>query len=447
MRLDPDTICHIRNRMSPARLMNSGRVCLGFSMHCLSANASLAGRRQLAKLIPALLFLFSGLAGAYAQTVAPSSSYITPFPQGDRYQVRVISDWFGAGLTSGLQDALKEEPSLDVASVTHSSYGLLRYGENLLAEVDKMASGGAVHIAVVMLGMNDRLSIKTATGNIQPGSAEWKEAYGKEAEKLIKKLRNANAAVYWVGLPPMNTPSLNEFAASINDAVRQAVYLNGAKFVETSVGFTDQAGAFSPWGADISGQTKRLREADGQGLTQAGYRKIASFVEISIRRDLAQARSQRSIPLAGDEEEQARVVPSSSRSPAKGAGDGAKPALAWKPETTSGKPDQPSKGAGADARTEPGAPAAPDGGRRDLAAFSGQGGQSGEYILAELGNGLTSIAVITPVGDLSMREIQRQTPLADRLYYKVLSKGEALPPKEGRADDFRWRGGETTQSQ
>jgi uncharacterized protein len=425
---------------------------LGFSMHCLSAIASLAGRKQLAKLIPALFFLFSGLAGAYAQAIAPSSSYITPFPQGDRYQVRVIGDWFGAGLTAGLQDALKDEPSLDVASVTHSSYGLLRYGESLLAEVDKLVSSPSVHIAVIMLGMNDRLSIKSTTGNLQPGSAEWKEAYGKEAEKLIKKLRNANVAVYWVGLPPMSNPALNEFAASINDSVRQAVYLNGAKFVETSVGFTDQAGAFSPWGTDISGQTKRLREGDGQGLTQAGYRKIASFVEISIKRDLAQARSQRSIPLAGDEEEQARVVPSSSRSlPAKIAGDIAKPgsgpALAWKPETTGGKPDQPSKSAGADARPEPGAAAAPDAGRRDLAAFSGPGGQSGEYILAELGNGLTSIAVITPVGDLSMREIQRQTPLADRLYYKVLSKGEALPPKEGRADDFRWRGGESTQSQ
>ena len=251
----------------------------------------------------------------------------------------------------------------------------------------------------------------------------------------------------------MNNPALNEFAASINDSIRQAVYLNGAKFVETSVGFTDQAGAYSPWGTDISGQTKRLRESDGQGLTQAGYRKVASFVEISIKRDLAQARSQRSIPLAGDEEEQARIVPPTSRSaPAKVAGDGAKPgsgpASGWKPETSAGsKPDQGSKIASAGTKTEPGAAAAPDAVRRDQAAFGETGGQSGEYILAELGNGLTSIAVITPVGDLSMREIQRQTPLADRLYYKVLSKGEALPPKEGRADDFRWRGEESMQSQ
>ena len=124
------------------------------------------------------------------------------------------------------------------------------------------------------------------------------------------------------------------------------------------------------------------------------------------------------------------------------------PASGWKPETASGKPDAAAKVAPAGAKAEAlaAAPAAPDPARRDQAAFAEAGSQSGEYILAELGNGLTSIAVITPVGDLSMREIQRQTPLADRLYFKVLSRGEALPAKEGRADDFRWHGEETTQS-
>ena len=396
------------------------------------------------------------MAGASAQTATPSSSYITPFPQGDRYQIRVIGDWFGAGLTAGLQDALKSEASLEVFDMSRSGYGLVRAEQNgLLAEADKMVSGGPVHIAVFMMGMNDRISIRTAAGNVQPGSAEWKELYGKEAERLIKKLRDAGIAVYWVGLPPMSNPWLNEFVAGLNDTVRQAVYLNGAKFVETSAGFTDQGGAYSAWGADISGQTKRLREGDGAGLTQAGYRKIASFVEISIRRDLAQARSQRNIPLAGDDEEQARVVPSSAHgSPAKSAAaEGAKQGTVLLP-AGSPRPRRQARCSGQSGRRWRQRPRRwqqlrplPIAARRDQAAFAEAGSQSGEYILAELGNGLTSIAVITPVGDLSMREIQRQTPLADRLYFKVLSKGEALPAKEGRADDFRWHGEETTQSQ
>jgi hypothetical protein len=192
-----------------------------------------------------------------------------------------------------------------------------------------------------------------------------------------------------------------------------------------------------------------LRDGDGIGLTPAGYRKLASFVEISLRRDLSQARAQRNIPLAGDEEEQARVVPRnapSSKGPA--AGEAAGPASAWKPETSAGIGDAGKSAAG---KTE--LPAAPPASpaqlaaKRDQAAFAETGVPQGELILAELGNGLTSIAVISPVTDLSIREIQRQTPLAERLYFKVLSKGEALPPKEGRADDFRWRGDGSSQSQ
>ncbi len=430
-----------------------GGQTLSFSIACGSndrVSERGASLQPLAKFLSALIFLLCGAASARAQVAALSSSYITPFPQGDRYQVRVIGDWLGAGLTSGLQDAFKNDASVEFADMSRSGFGLIRAEQSgLSGELDKMFSGAPVHAVVIMLGANDRASLRSAAGHAQLGSEEWKELYGKEAEKLIKKLRSANAAVYWVGLPPMGSPGFNEFAGIFNDTVRQAVYGSGAKFIESSAGFTDQQGAYSAWGTDISGQTKRLREGDGIGMTAAGYRKLASFIEVSLRRDLAQARAQRNIPLAGDEEEQARVVPAAPRgaSTLKGALlGGAKnggPASAWQPETGIAKTDMSKT---AEGKTELPASPAQIAARRDQAAFAEAGGQQGEYILAELGAGLTSIAVISPVTDLSIREIQRQTPLADRLYFKVLSKGEALPAKEGRADDFRWRGDGAGQS-
>lgn len=416
-----------------------------------------SGLHRPGSVLASLLFLICSIAGAYAQSNALlSSSYITPFPQSDRYQVRVIGDWLGAGLTSGLQDAFKSDVSIQITDMSRSSNGLVRAAQiDLPGEIDRMLAGGPVHIVIFMLGVNDRASLKVGAGRVQPVSAEWKEAYGKEAEKLIKKLRNANVAVYWVGLPVMSNPGFNEFVAGANDAVRQAVYINGAKFIETSAGFTDQLGAYSAWGTDITGQTKRLREGDGVGLTPAGSRKLASYVEIALRRDLAQARAQRNIPLAGDEEEQARVVPQSPRSSSAAksatAGQGKQegPAsLLKRPDQAGSKADAGAKAAGG-FKTEVTAPAsaAQDTARREQAAFAGAGAQQGELILSDLDNGLTSIAVISPVSDLSIREIQRQTPLADRLYFKVLSKGEALPAKEGRADDFRWRENGAEQSQ
>ncbi|MFZ1110066.1 MAG: GDSL-type esterase/lipase family protein [Rhodomicrobium sp.] len=394
----------------------------------------------------ALLLILSGASQVRAQGASPlSSSYITPFPQTDRYQVRVIGDWLGAGLTDGLKEAFKlEEGSLQFADMSRSNYGLARADQtDLYREIDRMISDSPPHIVVVMLGVNDRASLKYGEGRVQPGSAEWKEAYAKEAERLIKKLRNAKIAVYWVGLPIMANAAFSETVAAMNDAARQAAYVNGAKFIETWAGFTDQLGAYAAYGPDLTGQTKRLRDGDGIGLTPAGNRKLANYVEIVLRRDLAQAKAQRNIPLAGDEEEQARVVPGVARSSAKVAAAPEWTASASQPRPDPANPSaskQPPVAAAAPAlRTEPAAPpATPDPQKRDAAAFGGAGFQGGEYVLADLGDGLTSIAVISSVGDFSMREIQRQTPLADRAYFKVLSRGEALPSKEGRADDFRW---------
>jgi hypothetical protein len=406
------------------------------------------GLERLTGAVVAFAFLIYGIAGAYAQGAGLlSSSYITPFPQTDRYQLRVIGDWLGTGLAAALQEAFKNDSSVQIADMSRSGYGLIRAEQTgLFGEADRMIAGTPpVHIVIIMMGINDQASLRTAAGWARPGSEEWKDLYGKEAEKLIKKLRGANIAVYWVGLPVMGNPGRNEFVAMMNDTVRQAAYLNGAKFIETSAGFTDQAGAYSAFGPDLQGQTKRLREGDGVGLTPAGSLKLASYVEIAVRRDLVQARSQRNIPLAGDEEEQARVVPGAPRKAAStGEARQTGPAAVLKrSEPASNRPDAGAKSANS-FKTEVSAPPSPsaaqEAARREQAAFGGGSGPQGEFILADLGNGLTSIAVISPVSDLSIREIQRQTPLADRLYFKVLSKGEALPAKDGRADDFRWRG-------
>ena len=75
-------------------------------------------------------------------------------------------------------------------------------------------------------------------------------------------------------------------------------------------------------------------------FTEAGYLKLAHFVERELKRDIAQARTERSIPLAGDAAEQSRVNPEKVRlkaeseraqaqaKSAKGGGDVAAPAAA-----------------------------------------------------------------------------------------------------------------------
>lgn len=105
-----------------------------------------------------LLLILSGAQDVRAQGSSPlSSSYITPFPQTDRYQLRVIGDWLGTGLAGGLKEAFKlEEGSLQIADMSRSNYGLARADQtDLYREIDKMIADAPPHIVIVMLGANE----------------------------------------------------------------------------------------------------------------------------------------------------------------------------------------------------------------------------------------------------------------------------------------------------
>ena len=94
----------------------------------------------------------------------------------------------------------------------------------------------------------------------------------------------------------------------MNDVYREKAFINGAKFIETWNGFTDESGRYSAYGPDMTGQVKRLRADDGVLFTMRGYLKLAHYVEKELRRDLNLAKIERNIPLAGNEEEQAKVM-------------------------------------------------------------------------------------------------------------------------------------------
>jgi len=51
---------------------------------------------------------------------------------------------------------------------------------------------------------------------------------------------------------------------------------------------------------------------------------------------------------------------------------------------------------------------------------------------------VTSLATVSTLNDLNANLGERRLPMQERLYYKTLIKGQALKPKPGRADDFKW---------
>jgi hypothetical protein len=414
-----------------------------------------------------LAALLVWLAPALAQqgTQPAQRSYINPFPNGDRYRVLVLGDSLGEGLWSGLYRAFEEDKTLEFINRSKPSSGFARADSYDWTEevADILKEDNSFQIAIVMFGANDSQAIRSGKDWLKVGSEGWREIYGQRVEAFIKKLRAANTAVYWVGLPIMRSPGQSSDAEVLNEVFREKSFINGAKFIETWNGFTDEAGRFSAYGPDMSGQVKRLRADDGVHFTMRGYLKLAHFVEKELRRDLSLAKVERNIPLAGNEDEQSKVM-GRDVVPGKSA-EASQPAETPSPAT----PDQPDAAAQADgapgaadqASSDPASssdPAAPlqqstvgevnvvrpaiDSTLQAAQSLSPQGGGSAmpdaEMITSELGDGLTAVATISSVTDLSLASSKPRLPLSQRPYYKVLIKGEQLKPKSGRGDDFAW---------
>jgi len=388
----------------------------------------------------AVLVLALAASGAHAQDddapVVPAwtQSYINPFPQTDKYKLYVVGDFLAAGLVSALPEALDEAASVELERETRNSSGLARPDRyNWSRRVENILDDGTVHIAVIMLGANDRRRIRTASGFEDFGTEAWAEAYRLRVDAIVETLTDANVATYWMGLPIVADEDVRADYERINGIIRERAYLGGVKYIDTWNGFSDQFGNFSAYGPSVEGVTKRLRDNNGIGFTAEGNRKLAEFAASVIKRDLAAARRERSIPLAGDEQQQEQIARLSedgdTQADGEGAGeesqsarDGAR--VAAVPNDTA--QNERARGAGT--------------GSNRAVSFSDYS-PPGEQLAIEIGDNLTALATISPANILSARGARQQLPLSERLYYRVLVQGEKLKAPEGRVDDYTWEGG------
>lgn len=359
-----------------------------------------------------------------------TQSYINPFPEADTYKLHVIGDFLAAGLATALPAALDEAASVEILQETRNSSGLARPDQyNWSRRIEDIVDDGQMHIAVIMLGANDRQRIRAAGGFQDFPTEAWSETYRLRVDALLEKLTKAKVAVYWMGLPIVADEEARAEYEQINSIIRERVYLGGVKYIDTWNGFSDQFGNYSAFGPSVDGVTKRLRDNNGIGFTAEGNRKLAEFAASVIKRDLAAARRERSVPLAGDEQQQEKIASlsreedefESSRADSSAeAGDRSIPPLLGNPPSAAAEAQQSS-------------------GNRAV-SFSDYS-PPGEQLAIDIADNLTALATISPANILSARGARQQLPLSERLYYRVLVQGEKLKAPEGRVDNYAWDGG------
>jgi len=406
--------------------------------------------------------LFAAAAPVAAQEDPSGTSFINPFPPNDTYNLVMVGDDLAEGLLAGTQEIFQKDPRLVVSATPLTIGGLMRRDfDEKLVELEENLKTASPQIAVLMMGAWDRVSVRDpATGKrLMVGTDGWRKEYAARSDRMLKMLRRRNIAVYWLGLPNVRRYDANEDVQAMNNILRERVYLNGAKYIDTYAAFADENGGYSQYGPDVTGKIRLLRAGDGVYFTWEGNKKLAYFVDRELKRDITQAKADRAIPLDGDEEEQVKINPGavnltdpkapSNNETARGPDASA---ARIKEAEASGPGDQKADNGKINLRI------VSEGGREEVVALDivrpaipasvialvtrrespDRPSQLGEQVIDQIPGGLTvmsTVALATGIGQAGGR--RRLSP-SQSAYFRVLFKGERLPPKPGRADDVSW---------
>jgi hypothetical protein len=434
---------------------------------------ALAGTWRRRRYAPALMTILVAVAAALAQAAAAAAqeesygaSYLTPFPERDVYRVQVIGDGLAEGLLSGLTEAFGSDARLQMPKKLQSVNGLIRFENENFENFEEALGKEPPHVAVIMLGINDRVPLRDQKyRRVLVGTDEWKAEYGRRVDRLIKILKRRNAAIYWVGLPIVRRSDMANDMQMLNEVFRERALQNAVKYVDVYEAFTDENGGYAQYGPDLAGNSRLLRDSDGIGFTSAGNRKLAYFVERELKRDLTQAKNERNVPLAGAEAEQRRLVPKVEPAPRTG----------WDGTVNSSE----ARKTQADANRRPVEQAATtatgvgdqkaDNTRVTLKTIGRSGREEvttleimrpaisasvialvtrresperlsnvGETVTDAMPGGIVVMSSVMPGLGAGTLEQRRRLAPTQSPFYRLLVKGERLPPKPGRADDFRW---------
>lgn len=202
------------------------------------------------------------------------------------HHILVIGDSLANLLASGLEDALEDRPDLAVIVKAKPDSGLVRADFHDWPKVaaDLIAGDAKISLGVMLIGLNDRQALREGETVHEPLSPRWLELYRERIAAVSQVFAARRIPLIWVGAPPVQNARLSADLVTFNDLYRQQVERVRGQYVDLWGAFLDSENRYTAMGPDVSGQTMRLRLADGIHFTSAGARKAAHFVDVLIRR-------------------------------------------------------------------------------------------------------------------------------------------------------------------
>lgn len=208
------------------------------------------------------------------------------FAAKETYQIFVLGDSLAAGLWSGVSRQIENDDRMSLNGRYKEDSGLSRpeyYDWN--GALPKILASNKMDIAIVMIGSNDAQAIRDGQTRYDFDTPEWRQAYVKQVDQLMASLKAAGAAVYWMGMPPMQAGKYDASMKIISAIHEERAKAAGIRFIGTRHELLNK-GKYTDSGFNQDGEFLRMRARDGVHFLREGNNKLAGLVMAAITRDI-----------------------------------------------------------------------------------------------------------------------------------------------------------------
>ena len=199
-------------------------------------------------------------------------------------RLAVFGDSMATDVAAALDRFYADDPNIVIINQSVGSSGFARpdffdWDKTAVDQVQK----NSFDMAVMIVGINDRQTIKSPDGSLKALTPEWTSLYQSRVAAFVQAIRGANKPLIWVGLPPMKADDLSAALGQISATQRLAAFAGGAEFVDIYDRYVDENGDYSPNGPDLNGKQVQMRKSDGIHFTAAGADKLAYYLNQTIK--------------------------------------------------------------------------------------------------------------------------------------------------------------------
>lgn len=218
-----------------------------------------------------------GQAAKTTTTVAPNPKLPTA---ADPLRVLIVGDSIGLDMGGALQSDLAGTGVVNAALDGRESTGLTRPDYfNWPVELTNDLKADNPQVVVIMIGANDAQDF-LGPPDTPYASPAWNGLYAQRVSQFMQIAESTGAAVVWVGMPPMQNPTLSAQMADINTIVQQqaAAAKPPVTYIDTDKSLGTPTGGYTAFTTNAAGQIVNTRTPDGTHLTPGGGQVVAQQV-------------------------------------------------------------------------------------------------------------------------------------------------------------------------